>query len=401
MNNIISAHDLIDVVYTVDLNFATFVILLCIYLNSRSKLNRKLPSSQYLSATTILLLGQLFIESFTYFLCKIREPSLIPLTVFLYTFLYLVAPATSFIFMMFIQKYIDGEKAYSKTKTFMMAFPALVTLVLLGTNVFTGLCFRITTDNAYSRGPAFNIATLITVTYLIGIVIFLFIHRKKLTTKEYWIFNFFAIFPLLGGLAQTFFFGILVMWDASAFSIIVIYIYLQANVTKLDSLTKANSRSSFETYLDGLNKDSIFSLAFIDLDDFKSINDKFGHAEGDIALKNFSYIVQNTIDKHSTLARYGGDEFVICFNYTDLDKVKETLDRITEEVTAYNKKIRKPYEVKFSYGYDAFDNAKYITPTHLLKTIDTQMYEHKLNKKLVQYTKNHKSILMHKENMKN
>ncbi|MEG0222142.1 MAG: hypothetical protein RR702_07145, partial [Clostridia bacterium] len=63
--------------------------------------------------------------------------------------------------------------------------------------------------------------------------------------------------------------------------------------------------------------------------------------------------------------------------------------------------IRKPYEVKFSYGYDAFDNTKYITPTHLLKTIDTQMYEHKLNKKLVQYTKNHKSILMHKENMKN
>ncbi|MEG2460870.1 MAG: diguanylate cyclase, partial [Clostridia bacterium] len=349
----------------------------------------------------ILLLGQLFIESFTYFLCKFRLPSLVPVNVFLYTFLLLSGPSISFIFMMFIQKYVDGEKAYSKTKTFILAIPALINAALLTTNVFTGFCFTLTKDNLYARGPAFSIATLISVAYLIGIIVFLFIHRKKLTTKEYWIFNFFAIFPLLGGLAQTFFFGILVMWDASAFSIIVIYIYLQANVTKLDSLTKANSRSSFETYLDGLNKDSIFSLAFIDLDDFKSINDKFGHAEGDIALKNFSYIVQNTIDKHSTLARYGGDEFVICFNYADLDKVKETLDRITEEVTAYNKKIRKPYEVKFSYGYDAFDNTKYITPTHLLKTIDTQMYEHKLNKKLMQYTKNHKSVLMHKENMKN
>lgn len=71
-----------------------------------------------------------------------------------------------------------------------------------------------------------------------------------------------------------------------------------------------------------------FSIALMDLDNFKQINDTFGHQVGDNALKHFAKIIRNTIRLTDIPARYGGDEFIIMFPETTAETTKSIAERI-------------------------------------------------------------------------
>jgi diguanylate cyclase (GGDEF)-like protein len=73
---------------------------------------------------------------------------------------------------------------------------------------------------------------------------------------------------------------------------------------------------------------SVFSLAILDLDKFKNINDTFGHQAGDDALITFSNIIHNVLRKTDFCGRYGGEEFLIVLTETDLREAKVFAERI-------------------------------------------------------------------------
>lgn len=71
-----------------------------------------------------------------------------------------------------------------------------------------------------------------------------------------------------------------------------------------------------------------FSIAMVDLDSFKSINDEYGHLYGDSYLKHFANIISETIRESDFFIRFGGDEFILIFPKTDLSKVKKAIGNI-------------------------------------------------------------------------
>ena len=73
---------------------------------------------------------------------------------------------------------------------------------------------------------------------------------------------------------------------------------------------------------------SVFSLAMVDLDKFKNINDTFGNQAGDDALITFSNIIHNVLRKTDFCGRYGGEEFLIVLTETDLREAKVFAERI-------------------------------------------------------------------------
>ena len=77
-----------------------------------------------------------------------------------------------------------------------------------------------------------------------------------------------------------------------------------------------------------------FSLMIMDIDDFKAINDKYGHENGDIALKFFADIV--SIKKRSTdyIGRIGGEEFLLLLPETDVDQAHQIAERILVELNS-------------------------------------------------------------------
>jgi diguanylate cyclase (GGDEF)-like protein len=104
-----------------------------------------------------------------------------------------------------------------------------------------------------------------------------------------------------------------------------------------DSVTKAFNRGAFEEILSEemgrARRYSVpLSLCIIDLDDFKTFNDTYGHPQGDRLLKNFSERVRQAIRGTDCFARYGGDEFCILLPHTDLISAEKFVGRILLEI---------------------------------------------------------------------
>ena len=81
---------------------------------------------------------------------------------------------------------------------------------------------------------------------------------------------------------------------------------------------------------------SPFSIGILDFDNFKLINDRFGHLAGDQALREVSRICQETIREADLFARYGGDEFIFLLPETDTAEAVEGLQRVVEGVAAFS-----------------------------------------------------------------
>lgn len=121
-----------------------------------------------------------------------------------------------------------------------------------------------------------------------------------------------------------------------------------------------------------------FALLFIDLDRFKLVNDTFGHIEGDKILKETAERLSLCIRENDTLARIGGDEFVILLDtLTDTQDVKDIAQRILAQ-------LAKPYEIKNqpfytggSIGISISGKTKTDTSESLLQQADFAMYQAK------------------------
>lgn len=102
-----------------------------------------------------------------------------------------------------------------------------------------------------------------------------------------------------------------------------------------DGLTDIfNKRYFFETlnHITNLTEQN-YSIVIIDLDDFKTINDRYGHPVGDIVLKTIAKIIQNGTRSNDIVARYGGDEIIIFIqNFTDRERIRHRIEVIREEI---------------------------------------------------------------------
>jgi diguanylate cyclase len=102
-----------------------------------------------------------------------------------------------------------------------------------------------------------------------------------------------------------------------------------------DALTGLVNRRSVETAFKGFHDSNRqFVLALFDVDDFKRINDTFGHVVGDTALKTIAATVQSSVRNHDVVGRYGGDEFVLMMVDVSLAQAEHRLRAIVQNIRA-------------------------------------------------------------------
>jgi diguanylate cyclase (GGDEF)-like protein len=124
-------------------------------------------------------------------------------------------------------------------------------------------------------------------------------------------------------------------------------------LSRKDSLTGIpNSRVFEEEGNILIGNNCVFSLAYIDLDGFKSVNDEFGHSEGDAVLKSVASIIQKNIRKTDNVARLGGDEFGILMPDTDVDNAKSLVERIS---TAIISEVGTRWHIGATFGVITFE----------------------------------------------
>jgi len=152
----------------------------------------------------------------------------------------------------------------------------------------------------------------------------------------------------------------------------------------IDSLTKVFNRRMLNEYLDEIchkiNSKEDLHLLLLDIDDFKQVNDTYGHIAGDKILIFISNMLRKTLRDGDKIFRYGGEEFVIVLNRISTPGCKKIAQRILH-IIADNKLIYKgdSLSVTVSIGSTQFHIGD--TPSSLLDRADSALYKSKRNGK--------------------
>lgn len=150
----------------------------------------------------------------------------------------------------------------------------------------------------------------------------------------------------------------------------------------MDELTLVANRRGYEAQaqqaLNACQKLGIpATMLFFDLNDFKGINDRFGHAEGDRALTVFAGILSGLLRETDVVGRLGGDEFVALLTNASHLEAAEIMQRLHEAVIGWNLHEQRGYDLKFSVGQIEYDATRHPSVQALLADSDQAMYSHK------------------------
>lgn len=147
----------------------------------------------------------------------------------------------------------------------------------------------------------------------------------------------------------------------------------------IDPLTGIQNRRSGIQLLKMLLMESerikdTFVLCFIDVNNLKIVNDRFGHAEGDRLLKTVCHVIKESLEDDDLFFRYGGDEFIIVFKGAELDDVKKRWSIIVKQLAETSPTL---YEISVSHGLFQYEPNSAITLENMIKKADESMYKEK------------------------
>jgi len=149
----------------------------------------------------------------------------------------------------------------------------------------------------------------------------------------------------------------------------------------LDKLTHAFNRNYMEEIIENnISRRKSFTLTFIDLDDFKQVNDTYGHVVGDGLLVDFVAILNSMLAEKEMLFRYGGDEFcVISYETNSMQNFKKN---ISEYVFMYKVDPLVPLiHYHISSGEYLYTGKENLTFSDVINFVDQHMYRNKRSKK--------------------
>lgn len=147
---------------------------------------------------------------------------------------------------------------------------------------------------------------------------------------------------------------------------------------KEDILTSLPNRYAIEMFLNSYTGNETIAV-ICDLDDFKNINDTYGHQQGDVVLREFGHILKHLLSQNIFVGRYGGEEFVMFFKGSNLRFVKDQLINIRKAMANNPDLTNDKYQMKLSVGISKINKEKSLRDG--IKEADIALYYVKNNGK--------------------
>mgnify|MGYP002347252219 CR=1 FL=1 len=245
----------------------------------------------------------------------------------------------------------------------------------------TGWFFHVDAQSVYTRGTWFIGYAVVQLLLLGASLIPLIGAAKKSTARTYWTLVFFPVIAFAGGLLQSLFYGLVLIWPVTTVFLVAAALNIQKNQIGIDHLTGISNRLLFDEMLNHhLHLQQGFGCILMVLDGFKQINDTLGHDAGDQALQEMARILRRVAGPKDTVARYGGDEFVILMHEASEYHLQDLVSRIELEVAISNQSSKRPYLLSVSMGYAIFDSSLFSDDKNFMAGLDGAMYEQKRSK---------------------
>lgn len=371
-------------VYGMQTNVFAIIILFIIYFRNISKTEKKadrLFDCAIFSTIIILLLDTAI------FLFDGRSVAANIAAVFLY---YAFTPVVGFFAMVYLE-YKMEHNVNSVRRLGMATLPFLILYVIICViDIWHDWIFFIDDDAVYHRGEFFWVSEILCFAFLAVPVVKAIravrVIDDKAARKTYFSVIYIMIPVVIGAAIQFFLYGISTNWLGATISIFIMFIDFQNTAIMTDPLTGINNRRVLYRYLS--DKTSLISskerlfVYIIDVDRFKSINDRYGHAEGDRALVYITEILKTACrGQDDFISRMGGDEFAVVSIRRKSDKSPGLGDTIRRAADDFNARGLTDYKLSVSIGCAEYGQPDTGTVDDLMKKADDYMYAEKKGKK--------------------
>ena len=311
-----------------------------------------------------------------------------PMLNFILNILYFTATAICPYYALRYFKMSFRGEVFSKKQQILLTLPALAVLLLCTVSLKTGWVFTVTAQNVYQRGFLYPAVYVIPLLYMIGNACASVWYGKTSGNRDARrrgirlavVF----ILPVIGSTLQSIFPGITVVCGFITASMVAVVIdFLQSRMTK-DTLTQLANRYdlmlTLEERLTDYHPDERGAfplyLLFADVDYFKSINDNYGHLEGDKALCTVANALRSVCRAVGGYpARISGDEFVVLFSAQDDSAAEQFKGEVKRTVAASSEKL--PYALRISAGLTRCAPGDRENLPALLDRADALLYEEK------------------------
>jgi len=294
-----------------------------------------------------------------------------------------------YLWVVYMEFAASDEQKVSFRKLRLLAIPMELLVILLFVNLKTGTVFVIDAENVYHRSAGFIAYAVLSYGYLIYASVRALLAARHASWKDdkrrYYPMIFFMVPPAVGGLIQTFFYGLSLIWVFVSVSIMIMYIYSLKRQISSDPLTGINNRRELVKYLRHETREpaagGVLALMMMDVDGFKHVNDTCGHYYGDGVLVTVAEILKQSCKNTSAfLARHGGDEFCIVYPAKNIKAVEGMIADIQNNIAQWNDTHTEPVRIGLSIGYSVWDPKTDQSPEDLYQRADQKMYEAKYAK---------------------
>ncbi len=225
----------------------------------------------------------------------------------------------------------------SKTRVVILNLILVLAVLCLVANLRYPIVFSVT-DNVYQREMLYTMYEILALIYLIDSLVMYWHARRRGGVFQVFPVHIFIIPALLGLVIQSMFYGVSVAWTGVAIAVAGIMTAMKNEIIFTDGMTGLYNRIYLEQIEKelGKKKKPYATGIMIDLNDFKSINDQFGHTRGDEALILSAEIFRRVVGSLGTVIRYAGDEFIIFLNCTEESQVVQICNDLKKAFDEFN-----------------------------------------------------------------
>lgn len=290
---------------------------------------------------------------------------------------YLATGVIGFLWCLYVDLHIYKNHARYRRNVRFVAIPLLIELVCVLYNLLgNGFVFSISADNVYNRGSFTFIGYLTVYIYFLYSIYLVYHSQEEGLNLDFFPIFYFMGPCVIGAMVQFLYFGITCSWISVAVSLTFVQMQAYSENISTDSLSGLYNRRYLDRILtlkDHLMQKSVYGI-MMDVNDFKQINDLYGHSMGDQAIRVMGNILLKSVPDGGISIRFAGDEFVVLLVHDDPNAVFETMAEINRRLDVLNRSGVEPFKLSVSMGQAKLDPSD---PETFLREMDERMYEEK------------------------
>jgi diguanylate cyclase (GGDEF)-like protein len=403
----------LDVFLRIDLDIFSIIVTVILAAGSRSRIDRSFIDYRLfmlmLGATTLELVA----DAITW--AADGSPGAVGRAVLLASTVvyYLGQPIAPMFYVFYAIHQVTDDSRRLPSYLPLVALPAAISTLLTLATPFTGLFFYLDNTNTYHHGPLFLVFAGLSYVYMFFAFVFVITiaRRRAIDSRTVIALLFFPLPPAIAGAIQIRFYGLVLLWPATVLSLLVIFINIQQRKLSIDYLTGVFNRRRLAEYAEARVREvrddrggqarrgrrftgtrtfagpRTFSGFLADVDDFKAINDRFGHATGDEALVAAARIIKSCLRTDDFLSRYAGDEFVAILPLSSEKELERVVGRLRARFVDGGHPRDERYRLSLSVGAAVFDPDIDMGVDQYIARLDSLMYIEKSAKKALKAKK--------------